>query len=77
MSRIRPYDLGISRMLFRTSCICSVCRPLGVVFDGPTGPHNLRVGRGRKVGRTGIPGRADSSGSGRPEMREFQGLPGR
>lgn len=73
VSRIRPYDLGISRMLFRTSCICSVCRPLGVVFDAPTGPHNSRVGRGRKVSPTGILGRADRTARGDRRCGNFRG----
>ncbi|AYP13248.1 hypothetical protein FPJ38_16725 [Mycobacterium tuberculosis] len=29
----QAYDQGISKMLFRTSCISSPCHPLGVVFS--------------------------------------------
>ncbi|TVX98071.1 hypothetical protein FPV58_20770 [Mycolicibacterium porcinum] len=41
----QAYDLGISKMLFRTCCMASNCRPLGVVSVRPTGHHSSGAGR--------------------------------
>ncbi|TXI64590.1 MAG: hypothetical protein E6Q55_04635 [Mycolicibacterium mageritense] len=36
----QAYDLGISKMLFRTCCMASDGGPLGVVSVRPTGHHS-------------------------------------
>ena len=43
--RSEAYDQGISSMSFRTSCISSECRPLGVVSCRPTDPRTHQVKR--------------------------------
>ncbi|TLH61941.1 hypothetical protein C1S81_04410 [Mycolicibacterium neoaurum] len=73
MTRPGAYDLGISRMLFRTSCISSVCRTLGVVSDGPRGPNATGARRSEIQPVPVTPGTTDPA----PGEPEFPGPPDR
>ncbi|PQD99800.1 hypothetical protein CYL16_16910 [Mycobacterium sp. EPG1] len=67
------YDLGISEMLFRTSCISSECRTLGVVFRTPTDPQDLGICRDQNFRRS----RCHHPPAARSDSLEFRCLPGR
>ncbi|PBA40335.1 hypothetical protein BB734_04175 [Mycobacterium avium subsp. hominissuis] len=75
--RHRPYDQGISKLLFRTSCISTSSEPLGVVFRAPADPRTTEpCGRG---GTPEIGGELSKTGLRHPTAagRESGGLPDR
>ena len=66
----QAYDQGISEMLFRTCCMASNCRPLGVVSVRPTGHHSSGASRSAANPAESV---SRPAGSTSPRARRWRG----